>query len=155
MKKVERTIYTVIAVVFLSVIAVVFFILVPARGGSLLKAIREKSMTREFSTEFESSLNNSFPQKNSFVDLNGLFHRILMQRLMNGIVLLKNGMESEIMTDRSDEGIHACAEAVKGLSDWLEGRDISFLYFQVPMKNDDIDNHNNHFFSSFLFKMAT
>ena len=130
----------VIAVAFLSVIAVVFFYFFPAHSASLLKAIREQSITREFSAEFESGLNNSFPQKNSFIDLNGLFHRILMQRLMNGVVLLKNGMESEIMSDRSDEGILACAEAVKGLSDWLEDRDISFLYFQVPMKNDDIDN---------------
>ena len=127
----------VIAAVFIAVTALAFVRIAPARLFELIRTIEAGQLTKEYTSALESDVNASFPKKNAFIDLNGLFHRVLLQREMNGVVLLKNGIESECMSDRDDEGIRANAESVKEFSDWLGERGIDFLYCQIPMKNDD------------------
>ena len=136
----RKTANAVIAAVFLAVTALAFVCLAPARLYDLLRTVRDGGLTKEYTSALESDTNASFPKKDYFIDLNGLFHRLLLQREMNGVVLLENGIESECMSERNEEEIAANAASVKKLSAWLEARGISFLYCQIPMKNDPENN---------------
>lgn len=111
--------------------------------------------------EFETALNASFPAKNAFVDLNGLFRRLLLQREMNGVVRLKNGFEAELMEAKPEEGIEANANSIKEFSDWLGDRGIDMFFCYVPTKllpGDDqlpggLADGSNETADSFLSKL--
>ena len=124
-----------IAAAFLLLLFVLAFRLAWTGMSMLYHTLSEPEQIETAADSFEERLNSEFPKKNLFVDINGLFHRVLMQRQMNGVVLLKNGMESELMSDRSEKDIAANAAALKQFSDWLESRDTDMFFCLVPMKN--------------------
>ena len=112
----------------------------PKKIPELANGIKNSGITTEFTSQYESSLNEGFPQKNYFVDINGAFRRVTFQREMNGVLMLGNGHEEMPIIDVTDEGIATNADSLQHFSDWLEYRGIDFLYVQVPHK---IDVENN------------
>lgn len=125
---------------FLLMIALIFASIVPTKIPEFVDTIKNRGITTEYSGQYESSINNSFPLKNYFVDINGLFHRMVLQREMNKVLLLSNGHEEIPIVDVTDEGIAANADSMQQFSQWLENRGINFLYCQVPRKID-VDNN--------------
>jgi hypothetical protein len=130
---------TIVAIVFIIMIVLIAIQVFPKKYAELKAAVSKKEFTKAYSTVFENSLNNSFPLKFGFVDINGLMRRVLLQREMNDVILLKNGQEHMPMEDRSDEGIAANADSLKQLSDWLNEKGIAFLWCQVPQKVSELD----------------
>lgn len=130
----------IISALFLLGIALGFILITPIELSELLFEIKNGEITIEYLGQLESTLNNDFPNKNLFVDINGAFHRLTLQREMNGVLLLSNGHEEMPIDDMTDEGIAANADSMKQFSEWLENRDIDFLYCQWPHK---IDADNN------------
>ncbi|MGI6654234.1 MAG: alginate O-acetyltransferase AlgX-related protein [Christensenellales bacterium] len=125
-------------------------------------AIKAGAYTKEFSSTYEQGLNENFPQKNCFVDINGLAHRLFFQRQMNGVILLKNGQEHELLGTRSSDDILANADSLYQLSEWLNSKGIHFLWCQVPQKlgeEDDqlplgLKDYANEIADTFLEKLA-
>lgn len=130
----------IISALFLIGISSVFISIAPTKLSELINGIKNGELTTEYSGQYEISLNESFPQKNYFVDINGLFHRLALQREMNEVLLLSNGHEEIPIVNVTDEGIASNADSLKEFSEWLDNRGIDFLYVQVPHK---IDVENN------------
>ena len=87
-----------------------------------------------FIQEFDNTVNNDMPYKNVFVDINGLFHRIALQREMNEVILLPNGHEHMLLEDKSDAAIKENTDSLKNFSEYLNGRNIFFFWCQNPAK---------------------
>ena len=128
---------SIVSVVFVIIISIVCIRVIPNKMKELIHAIKSGTYNNEFATIYETELNESFPLKNYFIDINGLAHRAFLQREMNDVILLKNGHEHMLMEDRPDELIAENADSLKGLSVWLEERGISFFWCQVPQKLDE------------------
>ncbi len=128
-----------IAVLFCLVCFILCYKILISGRSDLYEIIKHKE-NGSITDEFESKINSTFPMKDYFVDINGLFHRMALQREMNKVILLSNGMETEPVPNVEDSGIMANVASVKGLSDWLAKKDIDFLYCQVPWKIDDENN---------------
>ena len=125
-----------ITVSFLAILFLVFILKAPSKYYALLCAVRAGDYSEDYSVAFENDMNAAMPGQHFFVDINGLAHRLLFQREMNGVILLENGYESELMSNRSAEGIASNARSIQKLSKWLNDKGIRFFYCQVPMKND-------------------
>ena len=112
-------------------------ILTPA---TVAKNILEGASITEQIAGFEGRYNGAFANKTVFVDINGLGHRVLLQRKSDYVLLLNNGHASQAMDNRPDENIQANAEAIIAFSRWFEEeKDGNFLYVQVPYKNSKYD----------------
>lgn len=69
----------------------------------------------------------------AFIDLNGLYARMVGKRVLNERVLLRNGMLAKSSSKR-DMGKYA--GEIAGLNDFLSDNGIKFLYAQLPSKID-------------------
>lgn len=133
---------TVIAILFVIFLAYVFIsnIEIP------FTAIHNILQGAEFTTiteSFENSYSQGFPDKNMYIDINGLGHRLLAQRELNGIVKLNNGMLSAAVSALPDtSGFVENADSVKVFSDWMRDRDCNLMYVQVPHKHDIEEDTN-------------
>lgn len=126
----------IISSIFLLGIALVFIFIAPTKITEIINGVRNGEITTEYSSQYESRLNETFPKKKYFVDINGLFHRLALQREMNGVLLLSNGHETTPINNVTDEGIAANAASLQVFSEWLKNRGIDFVYVQVPHKID-------------------
>lgn len=133
----EKISNCIISVSFILLCVVLCATIAPARLKEISDAASIGTFAKDFSSDFESKINTEFHWKNYFVDINGFFHRLFLQREMNDVVLLKNGHEHITMEDRSDEGIAINADSLKAFSDWLDDKGISFFWCQVPQKLDE------------------
>ena len=98
----------------------------------LSKLIRRETCFAGFVDEVQKGfLSDSFAYKNDFVNLNGLFARLTGRRTLNGVVKLNNGMLSGA-PNKMD--MTALANGIIAFSEHLSGRDIPFLYVQMPYK---------------------
>ncbi len=88
---------------------------------------------------FEDVLQNSIYGKNTFIDLNGLYARILGQNSLNDRLKMKNGALTAFPSVASMEEIMECADQVEELNQFLKQRDISFLYLLAPNKRTIYD----------------
>ena len=131
----------IISVIFIIICSALFIIIAPVQYSELTSAIKNGTITTGFSQEFEAEVNNSFPQKNFFVDLNGLFHRITLQREMNEVVLLKDGYGTQTVTmeGRSEEMLWTNGKSLAAFNEWLADREKNLIYVQVPWKTTSDD----------------
>ena len=98
----------------------------------LSKLIRHDIGFEKFVDEVQNGyLSDSFAYKNDFLNLNGLFARLIGRRTLNGVVKLNNGMLG-LTLDAGD--ITAMANEVSKFSDYLGEKNIPFLYIQMPGK---------------------
>ncbi|MCH5261126.1 MAG: hypothetical protein J1F18_15370, partial [Lachnospiraceae bacterium] len=78
-----------------------------------------------------TSIFQTRPSKNNFVNLNGLFARLTGRRLLNGTVKLNNGM---LGFKIGDADMTTTANEISVFSDYLSEQNIPFLYIQMPGK---------------------
>ena len=81
-----------------------------------------------------------FKWKDAFVDISGLYARLLGRRLHNQVVKLANGhLQNALRIEPSDEEMAKSADSavrIRDLFAWLKGRGIGALYLQAPTKMD-------------------
>lgn len=88
---------------------------------------------QELTKETQNAYLSNFSAKNIFVDLNGLFVRIIGKHVSNKAILLDNGMLTQNFpeVDLQDK-----AERTICFSNELEKRGVKLIYVQVPTKMD-------------------
>lgn len=128
-----------LAIIFLGGILYIGIKVMPGQMIAIKNAVETNTFTSEFVENIETQLNENFPEKASFVDINGIAHRILLQREMNDVVLLNNGQEYMLAENRSNAEIIANVDSLEKLDEWLENRNIKFLYCQEPIKLGEAD----------------
>lgn len=96
----------------------------------LTKETTFKELTEEVRTNYTS---DDFSKKTSFININGLFARVIGNRECNDIILLKNNMLSQVI-EKTD--MEKQANAIIGLADYTKQMGIPFLYVQAPYKED-------------------
>ena len=96
-----------LAIIFLGGILYIGIKVMPGQMIAIKNAVETNTFTSEFVENIETQLNENFPEKASFVDINGIAHRILLQREMNDVVLLNNGQEYMLAENRSNAEIIA------------------------------------------------
>ncbi len=110
----------------------------------------------------ESTFAGSFAAKNNFIDLNGLWARIMDQAMHNNVLTLKNGMLTQEV-DINLNTINNNANSLIKFVQLLDGKDIPFVYVQAPYKvpsNTDVNipagfnMHANERADVFLDKLA-
>ena len=129
-----RGVVTVAVLVFLGLFFVINFALV--REPMLRyfnKEITFKELAEEVRTNYTS---DEFSGKESFINTNGLFARVLGMREYNDVILLKNGMLSKVLKKKD---MTEQADAIIALADYTKEQNIPFLYVQAPYKEDTAD----------------
>jgi len=128
----------------------IFFILVIfAFGGTtLLKArgdisdaVKTKEIT-EVPTAIENSLTENFKSRNNWININGLFQRMI------GVTVIRDAGDIDVFKmsngkltyEYPDCKMKKKAKAVKGLKEFTEDLGIDFMYVQLPCKaySDDL-----------------
>ncbi len=87
-----------------------------------------------FVDNVSSKMISELKDKNQFINLNGMFIRCLGQTENNQILRLNNGMLTASSWEKMD--MEPKAENISELSNYLEERNIEFLYVQAPVKMD-------------------
>lgn len=131
-----------VGILFIIVLSVCFVLNI-GRPTALFISFVNKIATEDTIENFETDLAQGFAYKSLFVDMNGLAHKILLQRTMNDVVLLDNGHGSELLdrTDFSEEGIESNAESLADFSEWLADRGIDLTFMLEPYKCEKDSNH--------------
>lgn len=88
----------------------------------------------EFVDGLETSYLSEFSYKNSFINLNGLFARLMGKRTDNGIVMLNNGALT--FEEIEEAQLSAQTDKIIEFSNVLHKKEIPFLYVQAPYKVD-------------------
>ena len=109
--------------------------------------------TSEISTGYQSE---KLREKNSFIELNGLFARMTGRRVYNDTALMSNGMLTYASMSRENTD-HATEELKKDY-DFLKTLGIPFLYVQAPYKlplegnllPKGVDNYGNDNMNRFI-----
>ncbi len=129
--------------IFFLIVLSVCFVLNIGKPISLFIGFANKTATEETIGNFETDLAQGFAHKYLFVDMNGLAHKVLLQRTMNDVVLLDNGHGSELFdqTDFSEKGIGANADSLARFSEWLGAKDIHLTFMLEPYKCEKGSNH--------------
>lgn len=98
----------------------------------LSKFVRKEIGFEELVDEVQKGyVSNNFFRKNDFLNLNGAFARLTGRRVLNTIVRLNNGTLSSAEPKRD---MTSLVNGLTGFSDYLNERDIPFLYVQMPSK---------------------
>lgn len=84
------------------------------------------------SSKFEKDYAGNLFLKMNFVDINGLFRRLINQVEMNNIIRLKNGHLTELQPKASDESVIAKANEIERVSNIFNDMGITFVYVQTP-----------------------
>lgn len=90
----------------------------------------------QFVREVQAAYTGGTRERTAFVNLNGLFSRVLGQRLCNGVIRLDNGMLT-FPSYRKDIG--PTADNLTAFNEFLADRGIPLLYVQAPCKVDGSD----------------
>ena len=109
----------IIAVLFLLFVAYAFTknIMTPLTA---VKNVYDGGSITDQIAGFENQYNSAFVNKAAFVDINGLGHRVLLQRQMTDVYRMDNGHVTAVVGQPTIDGIKANAESVKAFSDWFE-----------------------------------
>lgn len=86
-----------------------------------------------FTEKMASTYRSSLEQREWFLTLNGSYARAVGARVSNGVILLENGMLTEVQ-DAVDTTYGA--QKITELSAYLQQRGTRFLYVQTPRKPD-------------------
>lgn len=86
-----------------------------------------------FTQKMAGTYRDKLEQREWFLTLNGIYARVTGARVSNGVILLKNGMLTEVQEQvDTDYG----ARQITALSAYLRQRGTQFLYVQTPRKPD-------------------
>lgn len=120
------------------VLLVLFFIInIGLAKQPVVQLAKGELSFSEFKTEIqEAYTSDEFSLKRLFININGLFARLTGQRVCNDVVLMDNGMLTEVMKKKD---MSKQAKAVEELSEYLKQEKIPFLYVQAPYKEDPED----------------
>lgn len=102
----------------------------------------------KFVDQVQEKYPKGFVGKNHFVNLNGLYGRMMGRRVYNNVILLKNGMLSAPYGEADLEDLEAL---LTGFASYLEEKEIPLLYVQAPAKDAlseelfpyGVENHEN------------
>lgn len=98
----------------------------------LEKFIQHDLSFEDFADEIQKGyISDNFTHKSDFVNINGLFARLIGRRTLNNVVKLNNGMLSKPLTDMDMTNL---ANGITSFSDHLSEQGIPFLYVQMPYK---------------------
>ncbi|MBQ0027097.1 MAG: hypothetical protein KBS96_00700 [Lachnospiraceae bacterium] len=86
----------------------------------------------ERGSKLEMDIASNFFGQFEFVNINGLFHRILGQREMNEVVKLKNGHLYHPIGYVDDETLEKYADRVALFDKYLESRGTDLIYIMTP-----------------------
>ena len=115
---------------FLAGFAVLNFRVLSAPAKSLMNG---KIGVTEFIEQVQEAYPKSFRGKSKFIELNGLYGRIMGRRVYNNVVLLKNGMLSERLGERD---MKQSADVLADFDSYLKEKGIPFCFIQAPHKTD-------------------
>lgn len=96
--------------------------------------------TPQMGDKLEVDYSSVFWGKMQYVNLNGLFKKMLHQREMNGVTKLNNGWLASIDNDSSTDKIIENVQSLKQLNDYLGQKNIEFLFVVTP---DTVCKYNN------------
>lgn len=125
------------------IIAVIFLLLIFVFGvGTLLKCdnlyqiLIEKDEPFSPKVEIEQSLQDNFKSRNNWINLNGLFQRVIGTTIVRDaggvdVYKLENG---QIAYNLDKQEMDIYAEKLQELYDYTQARDVDFLYVQLPFK---------------------
>lgn len=136
MKKHSKKKY--IPILFTGILLLILFAGMFLNIGVLYHALPSLSLADSgaaFVAAITDGFNGDIAGKSFFVNINGLTERLLGKRVLNDVVLLNNGHAGFCSANAPDEGIAANADSSKAFCDWLNRRDIDYLFVQVPYKN--------------------
>ena len=105
-------------------------------GTRISQTTAGRSGLASLSTELESYMQENFARRTDFIDLNGLTYRLLGINSLNGREKLANGFLSQIFADGN---ITEYKTVIALLDEYLEAREIPFLYVLAPNKNNIYD----------------
>lgn len=122
----------ILTIAVLALLALLFAANLKVLREPLGKLFRKDIDFEGFTDEVEAGYtSDGFIPKNIFVNLNGMFARLAGQRTLNDVVKLDNDMLGEALPELD---ITPLADGIAGFSDYLGGRNIPFLYLQLPCK---------------------
>ncbi len=87
----------------------------------------------QFVQEMQAACTGQTREKTAFVNVNGLFSRVLGQRLCNNVIRLNNGM---LTFPSYYQSIDPTASNLTEFNQFLTNKGIPFLYVQAPCKVD-------------------
>lgn len=89
--------------------------------------------------KFETDIATTFYEKFQFVNVNGLFRKMIGQREMNGVIKLNNGYLYTTMEYVEDERIIDYGNRVVALERYLSNRGTKFVYVMAPCTSGKYD----------------
>lgn len=100
-------------------------------------------------SNIENEYAKSFDGKNNFITLNGAFSNLVGKKGLNDIVKLENGYLTEMKPEVNTENL--VKNTVK-LKNYLDDKNIPFLYIQAPYKMETDDSYLPVGFKSYANK---
>ena len=113
--------------VFRTAFAVGVLVLMAVFAVLLVPSLRLKDLRKP------SACAAVFPVKSVFVELNGVYTRVIGRRLCNGVF---RGAYGLLLTGATRRDVSAVAASAVRFSKWLEKRQARYLYVQAPAKAD-------------------
>lgn len=104
------------------------------------------SIFNDYKVKFEKELNENILWKMDIVEFNGLFEKIINKKFISGsdnVVALENGYLTYLYEDVPKEQLDANAKHVIETNNYLQEKNIDFLYVQLPHKINKYDVNNN------------
>lgn len=125
----------VMAVLFLVLLMGMALINLPLTVETLGASLSSGQDLKQISTSLRDAyLTDDLAGKNDFVNLGGLYARLVARREYNDTVRMRNGMLQN--TNVSAIDMTQKAEGVSEFAEWLRHEDVAFLYVQLPDKLD-------------------
>ncbi|MGN0739971.1 MAG: DHHW family protein [Treponema sp.] len=93
-----------------------------------------------FKNKVEEKFYNYIPFKMQLVDLNGLFHKCVLHREMNGVVKLNNGYITIARSSYDAQGLSDSGKNIIAFNDYCKENGVVFLYAQTAFKISKFDS---------------
>ena len=125
-----------------AVIGILFILIIFLFGGKTAINIKNENLSEWSRAQIDTLYDEDFARHDDFIDFNGAFRAAIGTRIMrdadpqNMVFKLSNGKLTTIMA------VYDMYENMRNtvaFSNWLEERDIEFLYCLAPNKNSDPD----------------
>lgn len=116
--------------------ALALFILADMRlaGKPIARLVSGETSFKDFTTEVHDALVSGTVGKYAFVNLNGLYCKLTGRSICNQVMLLSNGMLTNLNPEKED--MRPAADAISALAAFSEDEGAQFLYVLSPAKMD-------------------
>lgn len=108
----------------------------------------EKTVAKNISAiekNIESIVNDNVGLRSQYIEINGLAQKLVGKKIVEDadvsstVIKLNNGFLTFVIDKAPDSTIEKRADSVVELKDYLDSKNIDFLYVQAPYKNDEFD----------------